>query len=112
VLVARGCFFSHTVLQPCIRVFPHISDIAAANPGRVKVVGINVENIFNNATDVDIRAFVANQSAMNYPVAVDVTGKALEDLVTPSGRLAIPTGQFVMNTLLLLSDKARLLQLY
>jgi hypothetical protein len=78
--------------QPCIKVFSHISEIQAAHGGRVKVVSINTENIFSDMPPVDFTAFVDARQDMRYAVAVDVAGRATEELFKPAGRLAIPSG--------------------
>jgi hypothetical protein len=87
-----------------VRGFPHLSALAAAHPGRVAVVGVNIESVFGDAPDVDIRAFVATQPDMTYIIAVDVLGRAQETLYQAAGRLSIPTGACVRPAALAATD--------
>jgi thiol-disulfide isomerase/thioredoxin len=97
-----------THAQPCLRVFPHLSDLAEKHSGRVSVIGINVENVFGESPDVDVRAFVANQTNLKYIVAVDIAGRAQELIYQPAGRLSVPTGGTASHIHLRLTGLIRL----
>jgi hypothetical protein len=72
--------------------------VAKKYGNRVKIIGVNEENIFMAAPIVDIPAFVAAQHSMEYSVALDSGGRVMDEIITPSGRIAIPTGTCILVT--------------
>ena len=78
--VVSGQYFAVTspssgadwAFQPCHKVFPHLSEIAA-HERKIKVVSFADEGIFNNKpTDVAaMKAFVFGRTDMNYPIYID-----------------------------------------
>lgn len=73
---------------PCIAAFPHLSELAKANEGKIKVIGVNV---WEKKTAEEVKAFVANQGdKMSYHVAADGDSVVTNDWLKAAGKTGIP----------------------
>jgi thiol-disulfide isomerase/thioredoxin len=79
---------------PCIAVFPHLSEIAKANEGKVTVIGVNV---WERKKPEEVKAFVENQGdKMSYLVAADGEKVIAEKWLKAAGQNGIPAA-FIVN---------------
>jgi thiol-disulfide isomerase/thioredoxin len=78
---------------PCIRAFPHLSEIAKANEGKISVIGVNV---WERKTAEEVKAFVEKQGDnMSYLVAADGDKVISEQWLKASGQRGIPCAYIV-----------------
>lgn len=97
VLDDKGTFiieFWATWCGPCIAVFPHLSEIAKANEGKITVIGVNV---WERKTPEEVRSFVEGQGdKMSYLVAADGDGVIADKWLKAAGQNGIPSA-FVVS---------------
>jgi len=73
---------------PCIAAFPHLSELAKANEGKVKVIGVNV---WERKKPEEVKAFVEAQGdKMSYHVAAEADGSVAKDWLKAAGKNGIP----------------------
>lgn len=73
---------------PCIAAFPHLSEIAKANEGKITVIGVNV---WERKTMDEVKEFVKGQGdKMSYHVAEDGDKVIAEKWLQAAGRNGIP----------------------
>ena len=73
---------------PCIAVFPHLSELAKANEGKVTVIGVNV---WEKKKPDEVKAFVDKQGdKMSYNVAADEDNYISNNWLKAAGRNGIP----------------------
>lgn len=73
---------------PCIAVFPHLSELAKANEGKVTVIGVNV---WERKTPAQVKTFVEGQGdKMSYHVVADDDGAIAANWLKAAGRNGIP----------------------
>lgn len=79
---------------PCIAAFPHLSEIAEANKGKITVIGVNV---WERKSPEEVKAFVEKQGdKMKYLVAADGDKVIENQWLRAAGRTGIPCA-FVVN---------------
>lgn len=79
---------------PCVAAFPHLSEIAKANEGKITVIGCNV---WERKTPDEVKAFVEGQGdKMSYNVAADADGAIATNWLKAAGKNGIPCA-FVVN---------------
>lgn len=79
---------------PCIAAFPHLSEVAKANEGKITVIGVNV---WERKTSDEVKEFVKGQGdKMSYHVAEDGDKVIADDWLKAAGRNGIPCA-FVVN---------------
>lgn len=79
---------------PCIAVFPHLSEIAKANEGKITVIGVNV---WERKKPEEVKEFVKNQGdKMSYLVAADGEKVIADQWLKAAGQNGIPSA-FVIN---------------
>jgi thiol-disulfide isomerase/thioredoxin len=79
---------------PCIAAFPHLSELAKANEGKITVIGMNV---WEKKKPEEVKAFVEAQGdKMSYNVAADGDGYIADKWLKAAGRNGIPCA-FVVN---------------
>lgn len=80
---------------PCIAAFPHLSEIAKANEGKITVIGVNV---WERKTMDEVKEFVKGQGdKMSYHVAEDGDKIIAEKWLRAAGRNGIPCAFVVSN---------------
>lgn len=73
---------------PCIKAFPHLSDIAKANKDKITVIGVNV---WERKSPEEVKAFVEKQGDnMSYLVAADGDKVIANDWLKAAGQNGIP----------------------
>jgi thiol-disulfide isomerase/thioredoxin len=73
---------------PCIAAFPHLSEIAKANEGKVTVIGVNV---WERKEPKEVKEFVEAQGdKMSYLVAADGEEVIANDWLKAAGKNGIP----------------------
>ncbi len=73
---------------PCIAAFPHLSEIAKANEGKISVIGVNV---WERKSMDEVKAFVETQGdKMSYHVAEDGDKVITDKWLKAAGRNGIP----------------------
>ncbi|MEO5714386.1 MAG: TlpA disulfide reductase family protein [Luteolibacter sp.] len=73
---------------PCVAAFPHLSEIAKANEGKITVVGVNV---WEKKKPEEVKTFVDGQGdKMSYHVASDGEGVIANDWLKAAGQNGIP----------------------
>lgn len=73
---------------PCIAAFPHLSELAKANEGKVTVVGVNV---WERKKPEEVKTFVEGQGdKMSYNVVADGDGAIANNWLKAAGRNGIP----------------------
>ena len=73
---------------PCIKAFPHLSDIAKANKDKITVIGVNV---WERKSSEEVKAFVEKQGDnMSYLVAADGDKVIANDWLKAAGQNGIP----------------------
>jgi thiol-disulfide isomerase/thioredoxin len=73
---------------PCIAAFPHLSEVAKANEGKITVVGVNV---WERKTMDEVKEFVKDQGdKMSYHVAEDGDKVITEKWLAAAGKNGIP----------------------
>ena len=73
---------------PCIRAFPHMSEIAKDYAGKITVIGANV---WERKKPEEVKAFVEKQGDnMSYSVVADGEGVIAKDWLKAAGRSGIP----------------------
>lgn len=73
---------------PCIRAFPHLSELAKAYEGKISVIGVNV---WERKTPEEVKSFVEAQGdKMSYLVAADGDKVIEEKWLKAAGRTGIP----------------------
>lgn len=87
--------FWSTWCQPCLAGFSHLSELAIKYNGKVKVIGINVEDVFGKQPEVDLSTWVAARNDMNYNVGVDKSRRIIEAMFKPGERRALPTAMII-----------------
>ncbi|MES2924843.1 MAG: TlpA disulfide reductase family protein [Verrucomicrobiota bacterium] len=79
---------------PCIAAFPHLSELAKANEGKITVIGVNV---WEKKKPDEVKAFVEAQGdKMSYNVVADGEGAIANNWLKAAGRNGIPCA-FVVN---------------
>ncbi|MCU0781747.1 MAG: TlpA family protein disulfide reductase [Akkermansiaceae bacterium] len=73
---------------PCIAAFPHLSELAKANEGKVTVIGVNV---WERKTPAEVKTFVEGQGdKMSYHVVADGDKAIATNWLKAAGRNGIP----------------------
>ncbi len=73
---------------PCIAAFPHLSELAKANEGKITVIGVNV---WEKKKPEEVKTFVDGQGdKMSYRVAADGDGYIADKWLKAAGRNGIP----------------------
>jgi thiol-disulfide isomerase/thioredoxin len=73
---------------PCVKAFPHLSELAKANEGKVTVIGVNV---WEKKKPDEVKAFVdAQGDKMSYNVAADGDGFIAKNWLQAAGQTGIP----------------------
>lgn len=81
--------------QPCYKVIPHLSHLAAKHGSALKIISINNDDILGEMPPTDIPALVLARDDVHYPIGMDAEKTIYGALYHPAGRLAIPTGELV-----------------
>ena len=73
---------------PCVAAFPHLSELAKANEGKVTVIGVNIREQIKPA---EVKAFVEQQGDnMSYHVVADGEGAIYTNWFKAAGQKGIP----------------------
>lgn len=73
---------------PCVMAFPHLSEIAKANEGKITVIGVNV---WERKSAEDVKTFVEGQGEkMSYNVVADADGHIANHWLKAAGQNGIP----------------------
>jgi thiol-disulfide isomerase/thioredoxin len=73
---------------PCVAAFPHLSEIAKANEGKITVIGVNV---WERKKPEEVKTFVETQGdKMSYLVAADGENAIATHWLKAAGRNGIP----------------------
>jgi thiol-disulfide isomerase/thioredoxin len=90
--------FWATWCGPCVKAFPHLSELQAKYKDKVTIVGVNIwERNLNDETFNKVKDFVAGQGdKMAYTVAYDGAAKAMTtSYMEAAGRNGIPSAFIV-----------------
>lgn len=71
---------------------PQIKQLSSRSD--VKVLAINVEDVFGPQPKVDLDDFLQKHSDITFTVGQDLTRASIETLLKPAQRKALPTGKF------------------
>lgn len=84
-------------MQPCHQSLTLLAETSAKYGKDVTILGINVEHIFGQAPPVNIPEWFSRNNQQNlrvqYAVAIDSHDRARQELLVPTGRLALPTSE-------------------
>jgi hypothetical protein len=90
-------------MQPCYQSLALLTEISAKYGRDVKIFGVNVEHIFGHAPPVNIPEWFRQNNQehfrVQYPVAIDSHDRARQELLVPTGRLALPTSELASMVL-------------
>jgi thiol-disulfide isomerase/thioredoxin len=80
---------------PCVAAFPHLSELAKANKGKLTVIGVNV---WERKQPEAVKTFVEAQGdKMSYNVAADGEGAIGQNWLKAAGRNGIPCAFLVLK---------------
>lgn len=92
--------FWATWCGPCIKAFPHLSELQAKYKDKLTIIGVNIweERTYSDATLEKVKKFVTEQGdKMAYTVAYDGAAKAMDqNWMAAAGRNGIPSA-FIVN---------------
>ena len=94
--------FWATWCGPCIRGFPHLSELQEHHADDVTIIGVNIWDAGRNGSEAlparvtRVKGFVDGRSDMGYTVAIDGNMTMEKDWMEAAGRTGIPSA-FIVN---------------
>lgn len=71
---------------------PELAKLSSSHTD-LKVIGINVEDVFGPQPKVDLDALVKEHKEINFTIGQDLSRATIEALLKPAQRQALPSGE-------------------